>query len=249
MKLKDKVAVITGSSRGIGKATALLFAKEGAKVVINYRKEEEKAREVADQVEKLGSEAIAVRADISKPEDIKKLFQEAVKAFGTVDILVNNAGYVVMKEFFDLTAEDWREMLDMHLTGYFICSQEAAKIMKNRGGRILSISSIRGLENCGREGVMPYSAAKAGVINLTKTMAKELAKYNINVNAVAPGFTETDIAKQWTPEIKEKALRDTYLNRFVQPEEIAGALLYLASEDAKSVTGEVIVVDGGFQLK
>ncbi len=250
MKLKNKIVLITGSSRGIGKATALLFAKEGAKVVINSRNSEEEGKKVVEEIKRIGQEAIYVKADISQPQEVRRLFKETLSKFKTLDILVNNAGIVRPKPFLESTVADWEKTFAVNVFGTFLCAQEAAKIMiPKKRGKILNIASIRGLTHCGREGIMDYSASKAAVINFTKTLAKALAPYNINVNAVAPGFTETEMAKFWDKKTRESAIKDTYLNRLVQPEEIAKALLYLASDESNAVTGEVLVVDVGYQLK
>jgi len=243
MKLKDKVAVITGSNKGMGKVTALLFAKEGAKVVINSRSEE-KEDSVRKLIEKDGGSAIFVTADISDPEGVRQLFKEVVDAYGTVDILVNNAGIHNPKDFFDLMAKDWVDMLRVNLIGTFLCSQEAAKIMlDHKSGRIINIASVRGLPHCSRPGNMDYSASKAGVINFTKSLAKELAP-NIQVNAIAPGPTDTPM-NEWTKD----DLKKTYLGRLLQPEEIAKTTLFLAGEAPSGLTGEIIVVDGGYNLQ
>lgn len=243
MRLKDKVAVITGSTKGMGKATALLFAKEGAKIVTNSRSEE-KEKPVREEIEKAGGVAIFVKADISIPEDVKRLFKETIDAFGTVDILINNAGAHNPKDFFKLTFEDWEKILHVNLIGTFLCSQRAAKIMlDHKSGRIINIASVRGLPHCARPGNMDYSASKAGVINFTKSLAKKLAP-NIQVNAIAPGPTDTPMST-WT----EADLKNTSLGRLLQPEEIAKVSLFLAAEAPPSLTGEVIVVDGGYNLK
>jgi 3-oxoacyl-[acyl-carrier protein] reductase len=243
MKLKDKVAIITGSSKGMGEATALLFAKEGAKIVTNSRSEE-KEESVREEIEKAGGVAIFVKADISVPEDVKRLFKETIDAFGTVDILVNNAGLHNPKDFFELTKENWEKILHVNLIGTFLCSQRAAKIMlDHKSGRIINIASVRGLPHCGRSENIDYSASKAGVINFTKSLAKKLAP-NIQVNAIAPGPTDTPMST-WT----EADLKNTSLGRLLQPEEIAKVSLFLAAEAPPSLTGEVIVVDGGYNLK
>jgi len=249
MKLQKKVAIITGSSRGIGRATAFLFAKEGARVVVNCRTQVKKGQAVVDEINRSGGEAILVRADVSKPKEVRLLFQRAVEAFGTVDILVNNAGVVRPKPFSELTVEDWEETFRTNVIGVFLCTQEAAKIMSDKKcGKIINIASIRGLPHCGRGGIVDYSASKAAVINFTKTLAKEVAPY-VNVNAVAPGFTQTEISKAWDENTRQSAIEDTYLKRLAQPEEIAKAILYLASDDANAITGEVLVVNGGYGLK
>lgn len=249
IKFKNKVAVVTGSSRGIGKATVLLFAQKGAKVVVNCRTDRERGREVVDEIKKFGYDAVLVQADVSKSKDVKKLFQETIEAFGTVDILVNNAGIIRPKSFFELSAKDLEKTFSTNVIGVFLCAQEATKIMlKKKQGKIINIASMRGLPHCGREGIMGYSVSKAAVINFTKTLAKELAPH-INVNAVAPGFTETEMNKVLDEKTRQSVIKDTYLKRFIQPEEIARAVLYLASGDANAVTCEVLVVDSGYSLK
>ena len=243
MKLKDKVAIITGSTKGMGKATALLFAKEGDKVVINSLSDE-KEDSIKKEIEKDGGVAMFIKADISDPKDIEKLFKETVDAFGTVDILVNNAGIHNPKDFFDLTKEDWEKMLEVNLIGIFLCSREAAKIMlDHKSGRIINIASVRGLPHCSRPGNMDYSASKAGVINLTKSLAKVLAP-NIQVNAIAPGPTDTPMSS-WSDD----DLKNTPLGRLLEPEEIAQGTFFLAAEAPSSLTGEVIVIDGGYNLQ
>ena len=246
MKLKDKVAIITGSSRGIGKATALLFTKEGAKVVINCKQDVTRGQQVVDEITRSGGKAILVQADISKEEDVKELFQRAVAEFKTVDILVNNAGIVEEKDLLDLTVGDWEKTLRTNLIGPFLCSQEAAKIMlAKKGGRIVNVSSIRALEHCARDAVMDYSASKAALTNMTKSMARRLAP-NITVNAVLPGWTLTEMNQDLDEDFREQMVRITPIKRFVEPEEVAEAILYLVTADA--VTGETLVVDGGINL-
>ncbi|MBD3155813.1 MAG: glucose 1-dehydrogenase [Candidatus Aenigmarchaeota archaeon] len=249
MMLKDKVAIVTGSSRGIGKATVLELAKHGAKIVVNYRESDKKAEEVVEEIKSIGSDAIAVKADVTRPNDVKEMVRNTIEKFGKIDILVNNAGIIKPKPFFELTVEDWEKNLRTNLIGVFLCSQEVARAMSERKkGKIINVASIRGLPHCGRKGIMDYSASKAAVINFTKTLAKELAPH-INVNAVAPGFAETDIAKNWDEKVRESATKDTYLERLVQVKEIAKAIVYLASDDSDSMTGHVLVIDSGYSLK
>ena len=249
MRLKKRVAIITGSARGMGKATALLFAQEGAKIVVNDCVNIREGKAVVEEINRLGGEAIFFQANISKPNHVKKLFQKAVKTYGTVDILVNNAGIKKDQKFLDIKPRDWDNIFSVNMKGTFLCSQEAAKIMlKKRRGKILNISSFRGLPHNGREGDMHYAASKAAVINFTKTLAKELAP-RINVNCVAPGPTDTEMAKTWSPKVRKKVMESIYLKRLMQPKEIAQALLFLASDDANAITGEVLVVDGGSNLK
>jgi 3-oxoacyl-[acyl-carrier protein] reductase len=191
MKLKDKVAVITGSSANIGRATALLFAKEGAKVVVNSRRNTTGGQAVADEINSSGGQAIYVQADLSQPDEVHRLFNEAIKQFGQLDILVNNAGVATGQPFLETTKASWQSEFDNNFFNMVLCSQAAAEIMlKASRGVILNTTSIRGIEHTGREGIMAYSAAKAAAISFTKTLAKELAP-NIRVNAVAPGFVIT----------------------------------------------------------
>ncbi|MBI2573460.1 3-oxoacyl-ACP reductase FabG [Candidatus Woesearchaeota archaeon] len=247
MRLKGKVAIVTGSSKGIGRAIALLCAQEGACVVVNYNKDVAAAKEVVATITKAKGNAICVKADVSKQADVKKLFKETLNAFGTVDILVNNAGIVRPKEFVNLTLADWEETMRTNVTSMFLCSQEAAKIMlAQKSGKIVNISSIRGLPHCGRAGIVDYSTSKGAVISFTTTLAKALAPY-ITVNSVAPGYTETDMAKTWS-DVASK-IADTPLKRLMQPEDIAQAVLYFAADSGNAVTGEVLVVDGGNNMK
>ncbi len=247
MRLKGKVAVVTGSSRGIGRAIALLFAQEGARVVVNYKTDLKAAKEVATTIEKNKEKAIIVKADVSKQADVKRLFKVTVQKFGTVDILINNAGIARSTDFMKIALAEWEEMMRTNLTSTFLCSQEAAKIMlPKKAGKIINISSIRGLPHCGRAGNVDYSTSKGAVISFTKALAKTLAPH-ITVNSVAPGYTQTDIAKTWS-NVADK-IKDTPLKRLMQPEDIAQAVLYLAADSGNAVTGEVLVVDGGNNLK
>jgi 3-oxoacyl-[acyl-carrier protein] reductase len=247
MKLKDKVAIITGSSANIGKATALLFAKEGAKVVVNARKSAEAGQAVVDEIKQNGGEAIFVQADLSQPDEVEKLFTATLEAFGTADILVNNAGAAHSKPFLEMTKDDWLHDFDDNLFNMVLCSQHAAKIMQEKGsGVILNTTSIRGLDHTGREGIMGYSAAKAAAISFTKTLAKELSPH-IRVNAVAPGFVITPNYDKTPQNVKDEFIGGTQIKRWIQPVEIAEAFLYLAT--AEAVTGLNMVVDGGFTLK
>jgi 3-oxoacyl-[acyl-carrier protein] reductase len=248
MRLKDKAALITGGARGIGAATALLFAREGARVgIVDLRKEG--LKDVAARAEQEGLSLKTFIGDISRKEEVDHLIREFVEAFGRIDILINNAGVVIPRPFFEKTAEDWEKTLSVNLIGLFLCCQAAAKFMlQQKSGKIVNISSIRGIEHCGREGVMDYSASKTAVIGLTKTMAKELAPY-INVNTVAPGHTKTEMTQPLPEEVKRNMIEGSYLKRMAEPEDIAKAILFMASGDADFITGQVLLVDGGFSLK
>lgn len=249
MKFKNKVVLITGSSRGIGKATALAFAEEGAKVIVNYSKSKEEAEDVAAEIKEKGSDAITVKCDVSDSKDVKTLVDKSIQKFGRIDILVNNAGIVAPKEFSRLTAEDWEKTFRTNLIGVFLCAQAVApRMKKQKYGKIINISSIRGIDHCARPGVFDYNASKAGVINFTKTLAKELAPF-INVNSVAPGWVETEMNKKIDRAFRKTETEKTCLKRFAAPSEIAKAVLFLGSDDASYITGHLLVVDGGYSLR
>ncbi len=244
MDLKDKVVLITGSSSGIGKAAALTFAKEAAKVVVNYRSNKKGAEETVAEIQKLGSEAIALQADVTDPEQIKKLFSETVKAFETVDVLINNAGLAKPKPFLEITKQDLSEQFGENFFSTVYCCQEAVKIMlKKRGGKIINCASTAALT--GFKSVAIYSAAKASIITLTKSLAKLYAP-RILVNAVAPGYTLTRYWDQASEETKRECIEETLLKKIVTPSEIAETYLYLAKND--SITGQTIVVDAGYTV-
>jgi 3-oxoacyl-[acyl-carrier protein] reductase len=248
MRLKDKAALITGGGRGIGATTAMMFAAEGARVgIVDLR--EDGLKEVAAKAEQKGFEIKTFAGDITQKDQIEKLVEEFVRAFEQIDILVNNAGIVIPRPFLEKTVEDWESTLRVNLIGMFLCCQAVAKYMLDqKSGKIVNISSIRGIDHCGREGVMDYSASKTAVIGLTKTMAKELAPY-INVNTVAPGHTKTEMTAPLPDEIKQNMIEGAYLKRMAEPEDIAKAILFMASDDANFITGQVLLVDGGFSLK
>lgn len=247
-RVQGKCALITGGSRGIGAAAALTFAREGAQVGIMARDAQHLAaaqKHAADQ--KL---AIATFAgDVGRKEDAVRCVEEFVGRFGGIDILVNDAGIGIGRPFFEKTVEDWNETLRVNLVGTFLMCQAAAKHMvAAKRGKIVNVSSVRGLGPFGREPVMDYSAAKAAVISLTKTLAKELAP-DINVNVVVPGHTETDLLKSQSDAVRSAMLAGTYLRRFGSPQDIANAILFLSSPEADFITGQSLVVDGGFALK
>lgn len=244
MKLKNKVALITGSSRGIGKATALLFAKEGANIVVNYVSSEKEAEDVVDEVKELGVQAIMIRCDVSKEKEVKKMVDETMDKFGGIDVLVNNAGIVYDVPLFERTTDQWQRTLDVNLLGNFLCSKYVAEKMLKKGkGRIVNISSTNAINSFSPDSI-DYDASKAGVITLTKDFAKALAP-KINVNAVAPGWVDTKMNKDLPSEFVQEEARKIYLKRFAKPEEIAQAILFLASDEASYITGSVLVVDGG----
>ena len=245
MDLKNKIVVITGSSSGIGRTTAIRFAQEGAKVVVNYHINEEGGKETLTEVNKY-SEGLLIKADVSNLAEIKMLFEEVEKKFGTVDILINNAAIPNDKvPFLESSEELIYEMVNTDLVGPMLCSREAVKFMQKQGyGKIINTSSIRGAEHGGRSIV--YAASKAGIISFSKTFAKMVAP-NIQVNAVAPGFVKTRNYDKMTLEQIESFMNQTYLKRWITEDEIADAFIFLAKNDA--MTGQVIYVDAGFTLK
>ena len=243
MRFKDTIVLITGASRGIGAETAKLFAKEGATVIVNYLSDETSARSVLDETNNKG---IVIQADIGKQDEINSMFEQISEKYGKLDILVNNAGIVSSKPFLELTLEEWNKTYAVNITGMFLCSQKAVELMKD-GGSIVNVSSIRGLFNQGRAPIMDYSTSKAAVISFTKTLAKEVAP-KIRVNTVAPGMTNTDIARSLPKESIEKFKEDIYLKRLIEPKEVAQTILFLSSDEASAITGALLVVDGGQSL-
>lgn len=243
MKLKDKVAIITGASRGIGRATALLFAEEGAKVIVNYKSSQKAAEEV---VRKIGKEnCLLVQADVSRETDAKRLAKETLKRFGKIDILINNAGEIHRPGDWKIDLATWYKTLDANLTSAWLVTKEIAPIMQ-RPGTIVNLTSTVGL--LGSQYVLAYSCAKNGLVAMTKSFAKELAP-DIRVNAVAPSNVMTDMTKGAGEELIERMKHNTPLKRIAEPEELARAILFLASNDASYITGETLVVDGGYSLK
>jgi len=246
-KLEGKVAVVTGASRGIGRSIALKLASEGAKVVVNYSGSQAKAEEVVATIQENGGEAIAVQASVSKTEEVTALMNAAVKTFGSLDILVNNAGITRDNLLMRMKEDEWDDVLDTNLKGVFLCTKAVTRqMMKQRAGRIINISSIVGV--AGNAGQANYVAAKAGVIGLTKTTAKELASRNILVNAIAPGFIETEMTEQLPEDLKQGMLTQIPLAKLGQPEDIAKAVAFLASDDANYMTGQTLHIDGGMVM-
>ena len=247
MDLKDKAAVITGSSRGIGRAIALKLAGLGAKVVVNYRTNAEAAQEVVEAIQAQGGQAIAVQADVGDAEDAKRLIKTAQTTYGRLDVLVNNAGLHRDTLLVRMSEDDWNEVMHTNLRGTFNCTKAAMRpMMKQRYGRIVNISSVSGL--AGNPGQANYSAAKAGVVGFTKAVAKEVGSRNITVNVVAPGYVLTDQTAYLPEELKAKAIEMTPLGRAGMPEDIANAVAFLVSEEASFITGVVLRVDGGLAM-
>ena len=244
-RLRDRVAIVTGASRGIGRAVALALASEGAKVVVNYASSSNAAEEVVAAITEAGGNAITAQADVSKIEQVDALLNTTLEKFGRVDVLVNNAGITRDTLLLRMKPEDWQAVIDLNLTGVFLCTKAVSKgMLKQRSGRIINIASVAG--QMGNPGQANYSAAKAGVIGFTKTVAKELASRGITVNAVAPGFIVTDM----TNDLKsEEILKYIPLGRYGEPEEVAGMVRFLAADSAAAyITGQVFNVDGGMVM-
>jgi len=246
-KLDGKTAVVTGASRGIGRAIALELAKEGANVVVNYSGSEAKAQEVVEEISKIGSKAIAVQANVADNDSVQNLMKTALEEFGSIDILVNNAGITRDNLLMRMKEDEWDDVINTNLKGVFLCTKAVTRqMMKQRAGRIINIASVVGV--MGNAGQANYTAAKAGVIGLTKTTARELAARNILVNAVAPGFIETEMTEVLPEDVKNAMLSQIPLAKFGQAENIAKAVAFLASDDAEYITGQVLHVDGGIAM-
>jgi 3-oxoacyl-[acyl-carrier protein] reductase len=247
MNFTDKVAIVTGSSRGIGRAIALRLAAGGARVVVNYRGSEAAAKEVVAQIEATGGEAIAVQADVSDAAQAEALFDAAKKAFGRIDILVNNAGTTRDTLIMRMSEDDWDVVIDTNLKGAFHCIKAVSRqMMRQKYGRIVNITSVSGI--VGNPGQANYAAAKAGLIGLTKTVAKELGSRGITCNAVAPGYVPTALTASLPEELIQQAIERTPLSRMGTTEDMAAAVAFLASDEASFVTGQVLAVDGGLAL-
>jgi len=250
LNFKDKVAVVTGASRGIGKAIALAFAREGCAVTINYNKNPDRANEVVEAIREMGGKAIVVRCDVSKRDDVEAMFKTTVSEFGKVDILVNNAGVGMEESLLETTDEIWDRHMEVNLRGPFLCTQIAARYMvPRRYGKIVNISSNSGF-GVAVWGETSYAISKAGVIALTKNAAFGLGKYNINVNCIAPGSIDTDMFRGGrSDEEYRKLIEDrkkvSSLDRIGRPEDIANAVIFFASDNASFITGKTLLVDGG----
>jgi 3-oxoacyl-[acyl-carrier protein] reductase len=245
--LTGKVALVTGGSRGIGRAICLELAKQGAKVVVNYAGSQGAAEETVEGIKALGGEAIAVQGDVARYDDAEKLVLATLEAFGRIDILVNNAGITRDNLLIRMKEDEWDAVINTNLKGVFNCTKAAARpMMKQRSGRIINITSVVG--QIGNPGQANYVSAKAGVIGLTKSNAKELASRGITVNAVAPGYIETEMTEKLGDELKTKLFVSIPLGRMGQPEDIANIVSFLASDKASYITGQVINVDGGMVM-
>jgi len=247
MRFKDKVVLVTGSSKGLGKAIAMEFAKEGANVVINYNSDKDGAQGVLDDIKRLGVQSDIIKADVSNSEEVNNMIKKIVEKFGKLDILINNSGIIKDARVTSMSKESWDEVIGVNLTGVYNCTKAAGQVMeKQKSGKIINISSI--VAQTGSIGASNYAASKAGVIGFTKSVAKECAKFNINVNAVALGYFNTGLIERLTKEIQDKLLRDIPFGRFGDPKEAANAVLFLASEDSSYITGQVINVNGGLYM-
>ncbi|NRD78843.1 3-oxoacyl-[acyl-carrier-protein] reductase [Bacillus sp. BRMEA1] len=245
--LAGKAALVTGASRGIGREIALELARQGANVAVNFSGSEAKANEVVDEIKALGKEAFAIKCDVSNSAEVADMIKTVIDRFGKFDILVNNAGITKDNLLMRMKEEEWDDVISINLKGVFLCTKAVTRqMMKQRHGRIINIASIVGVS--GNPGQANYVAAKAGVIGLTKTTARELASRNITVNAIAPGFITTDMTDKLPEEVKTEMLKQIPLARFGEPKDIAKVTAFLASDDAAYMTGQTLHIDGGMVM-
>ena len=247
MKLEGKKAIVTGGSRGIGRAIALMYAKEGADVLVNYHSNDAAAKDTVAEIEKLGRKGVAVAADVANYKSAQDMVEECVKQLGRVDIVVNNAGVSKPSMLLKMSEEDWDAIIDIHLKAAFNTTQAAGRHMKEqKSGKIINVISTAGI--FGTVGQINYASAKAGIIGFTKSASRELGRYGINVNVICPGITKTEMTGKLQTDEKLKKIYEgrIQLGRFAEPEEIAAAFVFLASDDASYITGQVLGVDGGY---
>jgi 3-oxoacyl-[acyl-carrier protein] reductase len=249
MRLDGKVAIVTGSSRGVGKAVALAFAQEGARVIVNFSSSSKAADEVVAEVRRIGTDAVAVQADVAGRQGAARLAEAAMDTFGRIDVLVNNAGFTRPAMMLKMTEDQWDEVIDIHLKGAFLCTQAAALHMKEaKSGKIINVTSVAGI--VGTIGQVNYSAAKGGIISLTKSIARELAPHGICANVISLGIVATDMTEKIRTDEK---LSGVYMNRillkrFAEAHDIAPAFVFLASDESNYITGQLLCVDGGYGM-
>lgn len=249
MKLKDKIALVTGSSRGVGRSVALGFAKQGANVVVNYTSNENAANEVVETIQSMGGKAIAVKADVAQKTEAENLVNSAIDTFGRLDILVNNAGFTRPSMMIKMTEDQWDQVVDIHLKGAFLCAQAAGLHMKEqKSGKIINVTSVAGI--VGTVGQINYSAAKGGIISMTKSIARELARYNVCANVISLGIVATDMTEKIRSDekLKEIYMNRILLKRFAEADDIAPAFVFLASDESNYITGQLLCVDGGYGM-
>ena len=247
MNLKGKNVLVTGGSRGIGRAVALELAREGANVALTYISNEDRAKEVIGEVESYGVKGLAIKADVSNEEEVNSMIEIVNSEIGGIDILVNNAGITKDNLLIRMKTKDWDDVINTNLKGVYLCTKAVVRgMMKKRYGKIVNIASVVGIS--GNAGQGNYSASKAGIIGFTKSIAKELGGRGININGVAPGFVETDMTNVLNEKIKEEMLNQIPLKRFARPEDIADVVAFLCSEKANYITGQIINVDGGMLM-
>ncbi|MAU10719.1 MAG: beta-ketoacyl-ACP reductase [Anaerolineaceae bacterium] len=246
-QLEGKIAIVTGGSRGIGRAIALELGQRGATVVVNYNQSADAAEAVIAEIKAAGGDGMTFQCDVSDADQVATMFKDVTKAYGQLDILVNNAGVTRDNVIMMLKPDDFDTVINTNLRSAWLCSKAASRtMMKKRSGRIINISSVVGI--AGNGGQTNYAASKAGLLGLTKSLAKEIAPRNVTVNAVAPGFIGTDMTSDLSDDIKETAISHIPLGRMGAPEDVAKAVAFLASDDAAYITGQVLVVDGGMVM-
>jgi 3-oxoacyl-[acyl-carrier protein] reductase len=249
VRLKDKVALVTGSSRGVGRAIALAYAKEGASVVVNYSSNKQAGEEVVKEIRGGGGKAILVKADVAHAAEAQELVAQSIEEFGDLDILVNNAGFGRPAMLLKMTEEQWDRVVDIHLKGAFLCTQSAARHMTEKNkGKIINVTSVAGI--VGTVGQINYASAKGGLLSFTKSAARELARYNICVNVICLGIVSTDMTEKIRTDekLKEIYMNRILLKRFAEPEDIAPAFIFLGSDEASYITGQLFCVDGGYGM-
>ncbi|MBS4172483.1 3-oxoacyl-[acyl-carrier-protein] reductase [Bacillus sp. FJAT-49736] len=247
MKLEGKIALVTGASRGIGREIALEFAKEGANVIVNYAGSEAKAKEVVDEIQAMGRQAISYQCNVANSDDVQKMIKDTIDHFGKLDILVNNAGITRDNLLMRMKDDEWDDVINTNLKSVFLTTKAVTRqMMKQRSGKIINVASVVAVS--GNPGQANYVAAKSGVIGLTKTTAKELGSRGITANAIAPGFITTDMTDKLPEDLKAEMLKQIPLARLGQPKEVAKAAVFLASEDSNYITGQILHVDGGMVM-